>query len=276
MRRTTFGRLAAVAIALAAVIGGPAATSAVMPHRPAAQKTPGVAPLVVYGGRSLAQQRSGVGGQARCGARRSCAPGRTRAPGKRTSRPESAQPSGAVHGGAALGCRLRRHRCHHARGSAGAQARPGRARPAAPGRLPERRRWLVAAHGDRDGDASERTALDAGGAVAHPYRLGHLAGRLRAGFRNAAQPNPTCWAPASPWGFCPTATTVTPCMRPGSGVPAAATPVTLRTASPLTAATDIATDDLPPAVASTSSGNQASRRTIPAWTSAAVSAALRR
>ncbi len=61
MRRTTFGRVAAVAVALAAVLGGPAATSAVMPHRHAAQKTPVGAPLVVYGGRSLAQQRSGVG-----------------------------------------------------------------------------------------------------------------------------------------------------------------------------------------------------------------------
>ena len=61
MRRRTFGRLTAVAITLAAVLGGPAATSAVMPHRQAAQKTAVVAPLVVYGGRSLAQQRSGVG-----------------------------------------------------------------------------------------------------------------------------------------------------------------------------------------------------------------------
>ena len=61
MRRTTVGRVAAVAVALAAVLGGPAASSAVMPYRHAAQRTPVGAPLVVYGGRSLAQQRSGVG-----------------------------------------------------------------------------------------------------------------------------------------------------------------------------------------------------------------------
>ena len=61
MGRMTFGRVAVAAIALAAVLGGPAATAAVMPHRHAVQQTPVVAPLVVYGGRSLAQQRSGVG-----------------------------------------------------------------------------------------------------------------------------------------------------------------------------------------------------------------------
>ena len=54
MRGMTFGRVAQGAIALAAVLGGPAATAAVMPHRHAVQQTPVVAPLVVYGGRSLA------------------------------------------------------------------------------------------------------------------------------------------------------------------------------------------------------------------------------
>lgn len=61
MSRTKLGRVWVAGIALSGVLACSLATSSVMPFRKTTQKTPGGAHLVVYGGRSLAQQRSGMG-----------------------------------------------------------------------------------------------------------------------------------------------------------------------------------------------------------------------
>jgi hypothetical protein len=61
MTRITLGRLAAGALALAALLAGSAATSAVSPARKATQRVAPGGHLVVYGGRSRAQQSSGAG-----------------------------------------------------------------------------------------------------------------------------------------------------------------------------------------------------------------------
>ena len=187
MRRMTFGRVAVVAIALAAVLGGPAATSAVMPHRHAVQQTPVVAPLVVYGGRSLAQQRSGVGAKLDAALAGLARHAEHVPPGSALRDLKSLNPaarfmvtprSGVAY--VAVDAITRGDPQALKRALVGT-------RPAASGRLPERRRRLVAADRDRDRDASHRTAFDARGSVAHAYGRGHVPGRCRAGLRSAAR-----------------------------------------------------------------------------------------